>query len=143
MHVDWINDPELDREYVTESTAQLLRKRMKCCKGLSYIATSNIVDSKWCPWALGYFDGISEEKCCMLPVGFYMNPYYDKPEYQQMVNLLCRAQEKWDSTVIDLYTDKEFNVVSEKQETLYWLYLLFSLQVNARNLTKILWHYLV
>lgn len=79
----------------------------------------------------------------MLPVGFYMNPYYDKPEYQQMVSLLCRAQEKWDSTVIDLYTDKVFNVVSEKQETLYWLYLLFSLQVNARNLTKILWHYLV
>ncbi len=60
-----------------------------------------------------------------------------------MVSLLCRAQEKWDSAVIDLYTDKEFNAVSEKQRALYWLYPLFSFQVDARNLTKILWHYLV
>lgn len=52
-------------------------------------------------------------------VCFYTNSYYDKPEYQQMVDLLYKVQEKWNITIIDLYTDKEFNAVSKEQRALY------------------------
>lgn len=81
VYVDWINDSELSREDVTEATANLLRKRMRCCRGLSYIATSNIAVSRWCPWELGYFDGISEEKCCILPILEHLQSTFVGQEY--------------------------------------------------------------
>lgn len=100
VYVDWINDPELDREHVTELTAQLLRKRMKCCKGLSYIATSNIADSKWCPWELGYFDGFSGEKCCILPVLERLQPIFFGQEYLGLYPYIeydiHNSNKKWD-----------------------------------------------
>lgn len=40
---------------------------MNNCIGLSYIATSNIVNSKWCPWELGYADG-KKNKAAILPI---------------------------------------------------------------------------
>lgn len=40
---------------------------MNNCTGLSYIAISNIVNSKWCPWELGYADG-KKNKAAILPI---------------------------------------------------------------------------
>lgn len=68
VYVDWLHDKQLDRSTVTAETADLLRKRMKGSKGLAYISTSNIVNSKWCPWELGYFDALKKSRCCILPV---------------------------------------------------------------------------
>lgn len=68
VYVDWIFDKQLDRSNVTPQTAQTLRTRMKQSKGLSYLATGNASQSKWCPWELGYFDGLSNSRCCILPV---------------------------------------------------------------------------
>ena len=53
IYVDWIDDVQLDRRNVTASTANFIKTRIKQCKGLSYVSTSNIVSSKWCPWELG------------------------------------------------------------------------------------------
>ena len=52
VYVDWIDDVQLDRNNVTVATAKFIKSRIKQCKGLSYISTSNIVSSKWCPWEL-------------------------------------------------------------------------------------------
>lgn len=68
VYVDWIFDEQLDRNNVTPSTAETLRTRMKQSRGLSYLATSNASQSKWCPWELGYFDAKSNSRCCILPV---------------------------------------------------------------------------
>lgn len=68
VYVDWIEDQELDRNNVTSNTADILRSRMNNSRGLSYVATSNILSSKWCPWELGYFDGKKNSRCCILPV---------------------------------------------------------------------------
>ncbi len=68
VYVDWIEDIVLDRETVTTDTASVLKERMDCSIGLSYLATSNVQGSKWCPWELGYFDGKKSGRCCILPV---------------------------------------------------------------------------
>lgn len=68
VYVDWIEDKQLNRNNVDTKTADLLRERMKQSKCLSYLTTKNITNSKWCPWELGYFDGLKQSKCCILPV---------------------------------------------------------------------------
>ena len=68
VYVDWMVDTQLDRSFVSSSTANTLRKRMDTCQGLAYIATSNISNSKWCPWELGYMDGKQNSRCAILPV---------------------------------------------------------------------------
>ena len=81
VYVDWINDPYLDRKAVNRQTAELLRLRMNECKGLAYIATSNIVYSKWCPWELGYADGKKNGRCVILPILRTDSSTYKGQEY--------------------------------------------------------------
>lgn len=44
-------------EKSVKGTAELVRTRIDDSIGLAYVATSNISDSKWFPWELGYADG--------------------------------------------------------------------------------------
>lgn len=53
------------------------------------------------------------------PVLFYTNPQYDSEQYEAMVDLLQQISEKWDITVIDMWNDAEFNVLTEEQRALY------------------------
>lgn len=62
VYVDWINDKTLDRNNVSPKTAKVIKNRISDCKGLSYIATGNIINSKWCPWELGLADGYAKWK---------------------------------------------------------------------------------
>ncbi|MCH5157683.1 MAG: SGNH/GDSL hydrolase family protein [Clostridiales bacterium] len=50
---------------------------------------------------------------------FYTNSYFDKPQYAKMVDALTVLSEKWGFTIIDLYNDREFNDISNKQRELY------------------------
>ena len=68
VYVDWRDNPNLDRDNITSKTATVIKSRIMQCKGLSYIATGNIVNSKWCPWELGLADGLHIGKACILPV---------------------------------------------------------------------------
>lgn len=68
VYVDWIDDKNLDKNNVSYKTAKFIRNRISECKGLSYIATGNIVNSKWCPWELGLADGLLNGKACILPI---------------------------------------------------------------------------
>jgi hypothetical protein len=82
VYVDWIFDQQLDRSRVTPQTAGTLRNRMNQSNGLSYLATSNSSQSKWCPWELGYFDGKSyKSRCCILPVLDAQVSVYKGQEY--------------------------------------------------------------
>ena len=49
VYVDWLEDPELDRNNVTVYTAAMLKLRMLSSKGLTFLATDNSSYSKWCP----------------------------------------------------------------------------------------------
>ena len=68
VYVDWMVDTQLDRSKVNANTAAQLRTRMKMCKGLAYVSTTNITQSKWCPWELGYVDGNKNGRCAIIPV---------------------------------------------------------------------------
>lgn len=82
VYVDWIYDPQFNRSDVSKETAEIIRTRMNQSKGLSYLATSNSASSKWCPWELGYFDGMSvNSRCCILPVLSYNASSYNGQEY--------------------------------------------------------------
>lgn len=87
VYVDWLEDKQLNREDVTEQTADLLRKRMQQSRCLSYVTTKNITSSKWCPWELGYFDGLKRSKCCILPILNYGDKFHGQ-EYLGLYSYL-------------------------------------------------------
>lgn len=53
------------------------------------------------------------------PVAFFTGSYYDSPEYSAMVTRLLEIQKKWGICVLDLYTDEEFNDISDELRSLY------------------------
>jgi hypothetical protein len=57
VYVDWIDDAHLDRESVSELTAETLRRRMDSADALLFVSTQASTQSVWMPWELGYFDG--------------------------------------------------------------------------------------
>lgn len=67
VYVDWIVDPQLDRNNVTKASAELVRKRMKSSKSLLLAMSTNAQMSKWIPWELGFVDGHTS-RCALFPV---------------------------------------------------------------------------
>jgi len=67
VYVDWIVDPQLNRNNVTRQTAELIRGRMRSSKSLILAISTNADLSKWIPWELGYVDGHTQQ-CSLLPV---------------------------------------------------------------------------
>ena len=81
VYVDWIDDPELDRNKVSKETAKKLKGRMNSSKSLFFVTTENADSSKWMPWECGYFDGI-KDKVAIVPVKkISFSNEYDGQEY--------------------------------------------------------------
>ncbi len=53
------------------------------------------------------------------PVAFYTNPRYDSEPYAQMVELLKECVQKHSIGVIDLWSDAEFNRITDEQRARY------------------------
>lgn len=68
VYVDWIDDPHLDRSKVCAATANQLRVRMSNARIMIYAHTENSSNSKWCPWELGFFDGIHTGNVFIMPI---------------------------------------------------------------------------
>jgi hypothetical protein len=81
VYVDWIEDPDLNRERVTKYNALILKKRMQNCRSLFYVTTQTSTESKWMPWELGYFDGIKKSRVAILPVSDQSTNQYKGQEY--------------------------------------------------------------
>lgn len=92
VYVDWINDPQLNRNNVTQKTAELVRKRMKASKSLLLAISINAALSKWIPWELGYVDG-SVNKCAIVPVSddLIAPKKFDRAEYLLLYPYIKRA----------------------------------------------------
>jgi hypothetical protein len=67
VYVDWIIDPQLERDNVTKETAELVRKRLRSSRSLLLAISHNAELSKWVPWELGYVDGHTQ-RCALVPV---------------------------------------------------------------------------
>lgn len=68
VYVDWLEDPNLDRNNVTSATAAKLKTRMNSCNSLIFATSNSSTTSKWMPWELGYFDGSKPGKIGVLPI---------------------------------------------------------------------------
>lgn len=116
VYVDWIDDVQLDRNNVTVATANFIKSRIKQCKGLSYISTSNIVSSKWCPWELGIADGLHSGKACILPV-LNQGDSYNGQEYLKLYPYIEYARRSGDNVydfwVYDPKKSGEYIVLSD------------------------------
>lgn len=116
VYVDWIDDVQLDRNNVTVATANFIKSRIKQCKGLSYISTSNIVSSKWCPWELGIADGLHSGKACILPV-LNQGDSYNGQEYLKLYPYIEYARRSGDNVydfwVYDQKKSDEYIVLSD------------------------------
>lgn len=80
VYVDWIHDPNLNRNFVTPSTADVLRKRMRQSDSLMYATTKSSTSSKWMPWECGLFDG-HDGHVAILPVVESSFASYSGQEY--------------------------------------------------------------
>ncbi|WP_313157064.1 toll/interleukin-1 receptor domain-containing protein [Sphingobacterium multivorum] len=67
VYVDWLIDPDLNRDLVTKKTAEIIRTRLNHSKSLIIAISENSAISKWIPWELGFVDG-NCGKCCVLPI---------------------------------------------------------------------------
>jgi len=82
VYVDWKEDNWLDRNKVTKEAAEKLRTKMKQCKSLFLITTDNSIQSRWCPWELGFFDGYKGKVAIMPVLGVLSaNESYNGVEY--------------------------------------------------------------
>jgi hypothetical protein len=67
VYVDWIDDPQLDRNNVSSATAAVLKARMAQSRSLLYASSPGASRSRWMPWELGHFDGL-KGRVGVLPV---------------------------------------------------------------------------
>lgn len=54
------------------------------------------------------------------PVSFFTVAYYESAKYASWVQALYSVQEKWQLGIIDMYTDEEFNDITEEQRAEYF-----------------------
>lgn len=83
VYIDWKEEKLQNRENVSADTARILKNRINSCSGLSFIATGNVVNSKWCPWELGYADG-KKNRAAILPILKEQSSQYKGMEYLGM-----------------------------------------------------------
>jgi hypothetical protein len=80
VYVDWIHDPQLDRNQINTSTAETLRKRMKQSNSLFYTTTKSHSTSRWMPWEYGFYDGF-DGHVAIMPVMEYSYSTFKGQEY--------------------------------------------------------------
>lgn len=68
VYVDWIDDPQLNRQSVTKDTAAVLRARMGQCKSLLFATSDAAKKSVWMPWELGYVDAKTKSRVAIVPI---------------------------------------------------------------------------
>lgn len=113
VYVDWVEDPQLDRSNVNESTAELLRERMDASKSLFYVTTENAETSKWMPWECGYFDGV-KEKVAILPVKKYSyDNDYKGQEYLGLYPYCVKQDNTLGQSRLWIYKNKDYYLLYE------------------------------
>lgn len=104
VYIDYL-DTELNPKNVNKETAKELKKRIQQCKGILYIHSQKSELSKWCPWELGFGEGI-KSRICVLEV-IEDNTY--QQEYLKMYPSLDIKDNNYDDNI-------EFRVLDREDE---------------------------
>lgn len=108
VYVDWITDPQLDREHVTKESAEIIRSRMNHSKSLVYAISMSAEMSKWMPWELGYIDGHTTDKCAILPVAKGYNTVFNRSEYLKLYPIIDK--DDFSNDIIVNYGFDKYNI---------------------------------
>lgn len=92
VYVDWIIDPDLDRNNVTRKSAERIRKRMDNSRSLIYAISISAHMSKWMPWELGYIDGSTDHKCAILPISEGYDSSFKRQEYLELYPIVIQSE---------------------------------------------------
>ncbi len=66
VYVDWMDTSMPDTP--DNQTATKIKAKIKDCNYFLFLATQNSMASRWCPWEIGYADGVkSNEKILIIP----------------------------------------------------------------------------
>lgn len=68
VYVDWIEDPQFERKYVSKYTAAGLRQRMSQCRSLLFATSEAAKTSLWMPWELGFMDSETTSRVAIAPI---------------------------------------------------------------------------
>lgn len=123
VYVDWINDQNTDRSNVTVDIAKKIKGRISMCKSLAYISTSNISESKWCPWELGLGDGLFYGRASILPILEKSSIQYNGREYLSIYPYIIYSK-------VQGSNKDEFWVVDSKDSDKY---VLLKSWLNGKN----------
>lgn len=106
VYVDWIVDPQLDRNNITKQSAELIRTRMTSCKSLFLAVSTNSELSKWIPWELGFVDG-NVGKCAIIPVSrsLFTIRSYDRREYLKLYPFIKKERNRADEDMLWVIDD--------------------------------------
>jgi len=58
VYVDWMDTTMPDRP--NRITARKIKMKIEQCSYFLFLATTNSMSSRWCPWEIGYADGVKE-----------------------------------------------------------------------------------
>ena len=86
-------------------------------KGTTIIFLGSSVTYGAASKGISFVDYIANRWSC--PVVFYTNPRYESAAYGEMVTLLKEIASKWDISIIDLWDDEGFNVITPEERKLY------------------------
>jgi len=80
VYIDW-DDPAMP-DKPNRETASKIQGRIRSLDWFLFLATQNSMSSRWCPWELGYADGVKQiENILVLPTsdpaGSYGSEYLD------------------------------------------------------------------
>ena len=125
VDVDWITDPQLNRDSISETTAEVLRSRMSSSSSLFYVTTDHATQSKWMPWECGFFDGL-KGKVAIIPVKSTSNSnYYKGQEYLGLYPYGLKAKSRGGKEMMYIHKNEKlylsFGVwLNQPRENIEW-----------------------
>jgi hypothetical protein len=107
VFVDWIEEPQLNRNKVNKATAAVLRSYMDICRCLIYAYSPSIGNSKWCPWELGYFDG-KKGRAYVMPIIDDASQSYTGVEYVGLYPIVTEERARDETMNLYVVTDNDY-----------------------------------
>lgn len=105
IYVDW-NDAAMP-ETPTHQTAKRIQQKIKLFDYFLFLATPNSLSSRWCPWEIGYADGVKPTtNILVIPTEDRSGTWYGS-EYLQLYSKITIA----DGNVLGVFEPNQTNGV--------------------------------
>ncbi|MER8074198.1 toll/interleukin-1 receptor domain-containing protein [Acinetobacter pittii] len=89
VYVDW--QDETMPEKPNRETASKIQQKIQEADYFFFLATPNSVKSRWCPWEIGYADGVKKyESIFIIPTQDKYGTYYGN-EYLELYQMIDRS----------------------------------------------------